>query len=59
LARRRRDPPDRLERPVALRTVQLLFHLRQCRSDDVVMMDVRPDGFRRIEPETMDLVQVA
>ena len=56
-------PPRRLangrERLVALRAVQLLFHLRQRRPDDVVMVDVRSDGLRGVEPDAMDEIEIA
>ena len=37
---------------------ELLFHLRQCRSDDVVMMHVRADGLDGIEPHTVNQIEV-
>ena len=56
-------PPGRLangaERLVALLAVQLLFHLRERRPDDVVMVDVRSDGLRRIEPDAVDEIEIA
>ena len=47
------------ERLVALWSVQLLFHLRERRPDDVVVVDVRADGLRRIEPDAMDEIEIA
>ena len=55
---RPRDLPDRLERLVALGTVQLLGHLCQCRSNDVVMVDVRPDRLGGVEPELMNEIEI-
>ena len=56
-------PPRRLadgrERLVALLAVQLLFHLRERRPDDVVMMDVGSDGLGRVEPDAMDEIEIA
>ena len=52
-ARRPAVPTWRIarERLVALRAVELLFHLRQRGSDDVVVVDVRADGLDGVEPE--------
>ncbi len=58
LVGRTRHAPDGLEGPVALWARELLFHLRQCRPDDVVMVHMGPDGLRGVEPEAMNLVQV-
>ena len=56
-------PPGRLangpEGLVALLAVQLLFHLRERRPDDVVMMDMWSDGFGRIEPDAVDEIEIA
>ena len=38
---------------------ELLFHLCQCRSDDVVMMHVRADGLDGVEPEAVNQVEIA
>ena len=47
------------ERLVALRAGELLFHLRQRRSDDVVMVHVRADRLDGVEPEAMDQIEIA
>ena len=52
-------PANGGERLVALLSVQLLFHLRECCSDDIVMVHMRPDDLRRVEPDTMNEVEIA
>ena len=47
------------ERLVALWSVQLLFHLRERCSDDIVMVDVRADGPRRVQPHAMNEIEIA
>ena len=54
-----RDLADRAERLVALRAVELLFHLRERRSDDVVVVHVRADGLDGVEPHAMDQIEIA
>ena len=49
-----RDLTDGLDRRIALRSGKLLFHLSEGGSDDVVVMDVGPDGLDGVEPETMN-----
>ena len=50
---------NRRERLVALRAGELLFHLFQRCSDDVVMMHVRADGFDGVEPEAVNQIEIA
>ena len=38
---------------------ELLFHLRERCSDDIVMMQVWPDGLDRVEPQPVNQIQVA
>ena len=40
-------------------TVQLLFHLRERRSNDVVMMHVRTDGLDGVEPHAVNQIEIA
>jgi len=42
-----------IKRAFALRSCKFLFHLRQCRTNDVVMMNMRPDSFDSVEPHAM------
>jgi hypothetical protein len=35
-----------------------LFHLFQCGAHDVVVMDVRADGLRGIEPQSMNEIEI-
>ena len=48
----------RRERLVALRAVQLLFHLRERRPDDVVVVDVRADGLDGVEPHAVNEIEI-
>ena len=52
------DVADRCDRVVALRSGKLLFHLRKRGPDDVVVVHVRPDGLDRVEPETMNQIEI-
>ena len=53
------DVADRRERLVAFGTGELLFHLRQRCSDDVVMVHVRTDGLDGVEPQAVNQVEIA
>ena len=53
------DLADRGQRVVALRSRKLLFHLGECGPDDVVVVDVRPDGLGGIEPQAMNQIEIA
>ncbi len=44
---------------VALWAVQLLFHLGERCSDDIVVVHVRADGLGRVEPDTMNEIEIA
>ena len=50
---------DRGERLVAVGAGELLFHLGQCRPDDVVVVHVRADGLDGVEPEPVNQVEIA
>ena len=54
LIRRSRDLADEAERVVALRPRELSFHMRECRSDNLVVVDVGPDRLRCIEPHAVN-----
>ena len=47
------------DRLLALWAVQLLFHLSQGGADHVVVVDVRADGLGDVEPEPVDLIEIA
>ena len=47
-----------LQRRVAVRAVELLFHMGQCRSHDVAMVHVRADGLGGVEPEPVNEIEV-
>ena len=51
--------PNRRNRPVALWTCELFFHLLQRCSDDIVMMHVWTDGLDGVEPQPVNQVEVA
>ena len=51
--------PNRGDGLVTLRTGELLFHLFQRCSDDVVMMHVRTDGLDRVEPQAVNQIEIA
>ena len=50
---------NRVHRVIALGTVQLLFHLREGCPDHVVMVHVRANGLHRVEPQTMNEIEIA
>ena len=54
-----RDLADRGERLVALRAGELVFHLREGRPDDVVVVHVRTDRLDHVEPHAMNQIEVA
>ena len=37
---------------------KFLFHLSKCRTNDVVMMNVRTDSFDRVEPHAMNQIEI-
>ena len=51
--------PNRGDGLVALRTGELLFHLFQRCSDDVVVMHVRADGLDGVEPQPVNQIEIA
>ena len=51
--------PNRRDRLVTLGTGELLFHLFQRCSDDIVMMHVWTDGLDGVEPQPVNQVEVA
>src|SRR5436190_3258115 len=53
-----RGLPNSRQRLGALIVCQLFFHLRQCRSDYVVVMNLRADGLDGVEPEAMDQFEI-
>ena len=52
------DLPNCIERFIALRSCKFLFHLCQCRTNNIVMMNVWTDGLHGIEPHAMNEVEV-
>ena len=50
---------NRGEGLIALRAVQLLFHLSEGCSDDIVVVHVWADGLGRLEPDAMNEVEIA
>jgi hypothetical protein len=59
LFRRTRFFPYRRDDGFAAGTGELVFHLLQRCSDDVVVMHMRTDGFDRVEPQAVNQVEVA
>jgi hypothetical protein len=50
---------NRPERIVTLWAGELVFHLSKGCSNDVVMMDVRPDRLDGVEPDAMNEIEIA
>ena len=50
---------NRRQRFVALLVGELFFHLRQCCSDYVVMVNLRPDRLDGVEPDAMNQFEIA
>ena len=51
--------PNRRDRLVTLGTSELLFHLFQRCSDDIVMMHMWTDGLDGVEPQAVNQIEVA
>ena len=58
LVRRSGHLADRGQRVLALRSRKLLLHLDEGGPDDVVVVDVRPDGLGGIAPQAMNQIEV-
>src|SRR5262249_57444625 len=54
-----RDLPNRPQGILPVGAVELLRHLVQRGSDDVVMMNMWPDRLGRVEPQMMDEIEIA